>query len=67
MHAFLGGDVPHSFLDDQLLGEDEKLQQRLHAMNLLAMEGWKVSPKFWEVSASMTDIRCNARHIFAVS
>lgn len=49
MHAFLGGDVPHSILDDKRLGDDEKLKRRLHALNIMAMEGWKVSLKFWEV------------------
>lgn len=49
MHAFLGGDVPHSILDDKRLGDDEKLKRHLHALNIMAMEGWKVSLRFWEV------------------
>lgn len=57
MHAFLGGEVPHSILDEQRLGDDEKLKRRLHCLNIMAMEGWEVSLQFWEVGCAIRKFR----------
>ena len=37
VHRFLGGDVPHSALDEKRLTDHEKVVRRLNALNIMAL------------------------------